>query len=432
MREIRTVFPIIVMLGAILLGPVAVVSIAGKTPKVFWVDIVLIIILGIWLLKGQLFTLRLAGVEKWFALYVLIATLSLVSSKDILLSISLIQRLAFTLLIFIVAYNCLKTRHNVRIVIGALYLFVVVLSILLLYNGWQFTAGMKTLETEAVTKSMAQIKWGRSNYLASFFIIFILPLFSLIITKPHRRLILKLGAAGVIILALLFAQSRGAILSILLGIFLGIGLGIVSGQFVKTRFFIVILLCFVIVFATAWLLLPRQITNNFTAYTKILIEQMTWDRISIYRIQLINEAWAVAKNHLITGIGIGNQGFVLSDVASVHNLYLETLLETGLIGLFALSAYLLSVGRRFYLLWKRSNDKRAHMFTGSLLISYFISMINAAQEPSFWGPEYAGVLAIYIATVCAMMKTGVPELWGRKKTVIFEIVSDKNHEAISR
>lgn len=416
-REIKPVFPVLVMLGAILIGPAAFVSIAGKTPKIFWVDIVLIIILGIWLLRGRLLTLSIAGVEKWFALYVGIATFSLALSKDILLSVSLVQRLVFTFLIFIVAYNCLRTRQNVRIVIGALFLFIIFLSLLLLYNGWLYLSGRQILEIGAGTKSMAQIKWGRSNYLASFFILFILPLFSLVMIKPHRKIILKIAAAGVVIMALLFTQSRGAILSVIAGIVLGIGMGVVSGRVAKTRYIISGMLCILIVFVAGWLLLPRQISDTFAESARILTDQLRGDRSSISRIQLIKEAWAASKDNLIAGIGIGNQSIVLNDAVLVHNLYLETLLETGLIGLLTLGAYLLSVGRRFFLLWKTSRDRQTLIFTGSLLISFYISLINAAQEPSFWGPEYASVLAIYFAAVCAMTKTGVPEFWERKKII---------------
>jgi len=414
LKKIWPVFPVIAILFSILLGPVAVIPVGGRTPKILWVDIVVFLVLGIWFLKGKLFCIRLAGIEKWALLYIGIAFFGLVKTMDVLRSMAILQSRVLPVLVLIIVFNSLKTQQDIRVTVKALLVFVVVLAGILLLYGWFYRSGRMLLAIGLGAKSMAHTNWGQSNYLASFFILLILPLFSLLFMKPHRYILVKLASAGVVMIALIFTQSRGAILSFFLGIFLWMGLSAVSGQVLKMRFIVIWLLFFAVLSTTAWFLLPKNVTETMMASSQQLIDQLVENREAITRFQLLKEAWAAFIKSPVIGIGLGNQSKVLTVAESVHNLYVETLLETGLVGFTALVAYLVMCSWVFFRLWKNSPDKQSQIFSGSLMAAFLIALVNAAQEPSFWGAEYAYVLMILIALVCAMRKIGIPDFTKRE------------------
>jgi len=408
-NKIKPILPIVIILFSILLGPAVIVRWGDKTPRVLWVDVVLSVVIGIWILKGKFFRFRLAGIEQWLILYIGIAAIGLPMTVDFLRSLAILQLRILPLFVFIIVFNSLKTQQDIRVTLKALLVFIVLLAVQLLIYGWLNRSEMTSPLPGQVTKSIAQTTWGRSNYLASLFIILILPLISMILMKPYRRLLFKFAAAGIVIIALIFTQSRGAFLSLLLGVVLWILLGAFSGRFRKTGRVIGYISFAVILCIAAWHILPEEVTGAMTSSSRRLVDQFFWERNSISRLNLLIEAWAGFIKSPIIGIGIGNQYTVLTVAESVHNLYLETALESGLIGLAALAAYLIAVARVFFHIWKKAPKTQSQLIAESLMISFLISLINAAQEPSFWGPEYAYVLVILIALACAMSKIGIPD-----------------------
>src|SRR5690606_17943268 len=115
-------------------------------------------------------------------------------------------------------------------------------------------------------------------------------------------------------------------------------------------------------------------------------EESTYGRLAHYR-----EAWRLFTTSPIIGIGLGNYGVVNSlehagsreGFQMVNNQYLETLAETGILGLGALLAIVGLLARE---LWIRSvHDHRSATFLvilGAMLIQWnFFSNIYILQ---FW------------------------------------------------
>ncbi|HVF39138.1 MAG TPA: hypothetical protein VM939_04495, partial [Gemmatimonadaceae bacterium] len=63
-------------------------------------------------------------------------------------------------------------------------------------------------------------------------------------------------------------------------------------------------------------------------------------------------------------------------------------METGIVGLFTLLGILAGFAAKLWWLWKNCTE-REHPMAGALLTTFVIALINVAQEPSFWGPQYS-------------------------------------------
>jgi O-antigen ligase len=111
--------------------------------------------------------------------------------------------------------------------------------------------------------------------------------------------------------------------------------------------------------------------------------------------------------HPFLGIGIGNQWTAretMNMTGSTHNLYIETLLETGIVGFITLMGFLLGFLRNLYGLWKEAPVGYYGSLAAGLLTVLIVALINAFEEPSFWGVQFAYVFWMVMALGFALRR----------------------------
>jgi putative inorganic carbon (hco3(-)) transporter len=212
---------------------------------------------------------------------------------------------------------------------------------------------------------------------------------------------------------LFFAYSRGAYIAALLVIF-------VYGL-LKKRALLVVLL----VVAISWqAILPRTVVERITMTenSEGELESSAHDRVVLW-----DDAVALFKSSPVVGVGLS--GFGLSHAGgkytSVHNLYLETLAEQGIVGLLFLIAVMLRAlfsGFRLFLRADKPFEKGLGLgFTGCVLAAMVTNIFGDRwsyfEIAAYFWIMWAVVDRSYTAVVeGARAKTGTPSTQGRSST----------------
>ena len=148
--------------------------------------------------------------------------------------------------------------------------------------------------------------------------------------------------------------------------------------------------------------------QDLGATSEFLVEQWQGGELAGNR----QAIWKAGLDHVldrpILGLGLGNQQVAQAHLgmeATTHNLYLDTALELGATGLLALVALLVAIGLRLHLAWRTEAQPEARSLRMALLASYLIALVNAFEEPSFWGAQYAITLWFMLGLGCASLPT---------------------------
>lgn len=414
-----------VMLGFILMGPLAVLTVAGRTPSLYWIDVVIVIFSAFALSRAWAQptdrTFRLPPAVVWAIVYVLICAASLLITQDILVSIATLKLRTLPIAVFLLASRQIKSRSDIDHFFQALAWFGLALAAISLYNWYKFSTGLLVLSDEFGEKDMLQLSFGRSNYLASMFVVLIPPMIAVIQDRRKKLAFLLHGFALVLVVtALLFTQSRGSLISLTVGLIAWAFLTF-SSAFTARKVFtglaVVLLLVMTTIFL--WDKIPEGVRLGLTAAFGLLWSEAARGNLGGGRTELWVAALQGAWHSSFFGIGLGNQAIFYAQqqmTPSAHSVYLETLLETGIVGVIALFGFLYVFGRTLWRLWKECppSDRR---FVGAMLATFVTALVNISQEPSFWGPQYSclfwmmmGVIYAWRRMNAAARATPAPEV----------------------
>lgn len=389
-----------VILASILLGPLTVLQIAGRTPSLYWVDVVVAVFaFGAFAktcARPDEDSFRLPPVMLWALAYALLGAGSAMLSNDLLASIALLKLRLVPIAVFLLTTRTLSTKGEIQNCFRDIIWFGCLLAAVGLYNWYTFASGLQTLGEEYGPKDMLQLSFGRSNYLASIFVLIIPIIVAFIrMRKGRPSSIGYVGALLLVAVALLFTQSRGALISLGLG-FLAWGL-LGLGRAFSLRKVAAIVLTVGLVAASApflWAKLPEDVRFGLTTAFDVWWSEARLGNYGGGRTELWLAAVKGASQSNFMGIGLGNEAIFYSQAGltqSAHNLYLETLLETGIVGFVLLMGMLYGFGATLWRLWRKSLPADRPL-VGALLATFVIALINNAQEPSFWGPQYSCLL----------------------------------------
>jgi len=310
---------------------------------------------------------------------------SLFWSADTGATVDGVKRLVLAVLFFVVLFSVARTTHELVVLLSA------------------YVAGSAATSVYALASGVA-IAGGRltgglndPNYLASELVLAIIAGGYLLGTTRRFALrVVLVGAVGVDLTAFLLTQSRGGLV--------GIAVGVVAAIVVAGRTRAVVLAVTTLAAALAMgyfaLIAPAQVRNRVSNFST----SASSGRSDSWQI-----AWQIAKDHPITGVAIGGYrneqlkyvsstidiqhiGFVLNDRLVVHNTYLETLAELGLVGFLLLGGTMaLSVrsGWKAIRLADQAGDRGlANAFRGlvagscGLFASYVF--VSAEYEKQLW------------------------------------------------
>jgi O-antigen ligase len=203
------------------------------------------------------------------------------------------------------------------------------------------------------------------------------------------------GGAGIMLLAIVLTQSRGALICLAGGLLLFFGQLLVSRTIsLRSAVWILIVVGFTVVATSViWSLIPNIVVTDFmTRLMPLASDLAAGDMSDNNRAVLWAPVIASIVSHPLIGIGLGNQsqsGFLLVDmVTSAHNVLLEAWLELGILGMVALLVFLWSA----WSMWRSlAFNRNACYFRFCLagLLSFQLSILHCMGEPSFWGIQFA-------------------------------------------
>jgi O-antigen ligase len=312
----------------------------------------------------------------WFAL-------TLAWAEDPGLAGDSLLAVAIALVTLTIVATTVSSRRAVRLIAFA-FVAGAVLAVVLA----QAIQGIHPAASAVATASIddARLQSGASdpNYLAAVVVGALVLAGGLAAFEGRARVRLTLAAAALILLyGLLATQSRGGFIAAAAALLCALAI------FRSGRGRVLLGILVVCAFAAV-----------FFALNPLVLERVTTiDGGGNGRAQLWDVAWRVARDHPIAGVGIGNfvaveRDYVreakplrFSDLIAeqphvVHNEYLQTLAETGVVGLVLLVALIVGLLRTFLLAAKRF-DELGDGAMATLARALFVALIGMLSASFF-------------------------------------------------
>jgi O-antigen ligase len=379
------------------LGPLSTIQFMGRTPNLFWVDVMLFAMVIPWGMKQGL---RIPRYALPYIGYLVWALCTAPLTHDVLSFIVVLKLRVAPFLLFLIVKDKLTSEADARHATSILMLAAGAVAAISLLAFWNISQGAApyflgtTPEEIRGTKDMLQTGFGRSNYIASICAI-VVPL-SIFLTWRARGWI-KAAAGGsslLLVTAIMVAQSRGAIISLALGSVSAAFFGFLRvDRHRRRRVWAIIEVAVVLMLLIGlWKYLPATIIDPLDRRFESLLLSNELGRYGDNRFELWAPGLAAAMDHPFLGIGLGNQFLLagsLGMASTTHNLFLDTFLETGIVGALLLLWFLISL----LLAWFRAYRRGTGGFHGEVSLAmmsvFVITMVNAFVEPSFWSPQFA-------------------------------------------
>ncbi len=253
-----------ILIFSILLGSLGLFKVGGKAPPVLVLDIVFVLVFFILFFKALF---HFNEYER-FSLFSLIwipflvwGLLSLVISYDKFRALLIWRSYFAGFISFSFAFFVIQKRSHVSFLIVALLFWGLILAIIEFYILMQLGGLSSGLVGIFFKKNLLATSWGKSNYLATFFVLIIPIAIGYFLTQTEKKAKLF---GGVVLLfmfsALIFTLSRGGILALM------ISLGFLLFGVVRARTMIPILVAFITI----------TLIVVLNPLTSVIIEQISY------------------------------------------------------------------------------------------------------------------------------------------------------------
>lgn len=345
--------------------------------------------------------IKIDNSTKIFLFYITLILTITIFSTNIINSFSylIVGLLSFSLFFFcLFELSSFKKIQSTIISISTVLLVVSIMSIvdLLQWNAYYSDGlGMGRLTTLL----------GRSNAYAGLLTLAlpIILMFAVIERKKINK-IFYLATIIVLTISLILTASKGGLLTFLIQIILMLALLMLKFNFLKSlKVIITSFGLLTIVFLAFYKYIFDYIVFISARFEGILSTNSTIERVEIW-----DAALSLFEENIIFGVGFGNFSYVYPEYNHVHNLYLETLVEGGVIG------FIPFIGIIFIILFKCTqlinSDNSATSIIGiGFFCSIFGVFFNNAFEPlhsSFLlsGFSYGWFFWLFIAMLFAMSR----------------------------
>jgi O-antigen ligase len=242
------------------------------------------------------------------------------------------------------------------------------------------------------TKNLFAVSWGRSNYLASFFVVIIPLTFGYLFYSKSKKLKLFFSIAiALMFFAVLLTLSRGALLALILALI------ILFLRTLKARS----LIPFLTILAVIVILI---IVNPLT---DVIIKGMSDIETSgsVYsRLNFYEDTWNAFLKYPFTGVGFGNLSFYATFIlaktqsSSAHNIILGMLGETGLVGGFFFFTILGVVIVKIIKDYRSEVDGRLKILKWAFFSAIAGGYLHALIEPNFEGFQFSIIFWAIVGT----------------------------------
>jgi len=364
-----------VLLWVLLLGGLSV-SVGDRSPNVLYLDV----FLPVWLV----FQSYWRGVHPDFrdptilhlawACFLAFIISAVSNPLDVLKSIAAIK-------VYIIGFLFYGISRKLRPSLLILSIWGATVGVLLLYNYFDSWASLLSTTNIVAVKDEVGITLGRSNYVASILLLLLpLSLAGFAAEKRGKRWVCA-GCCLVMILGLASTLSRGAIAALVIAILICLPLAFRAGLTYKH------VVIGIIAIAVVYIALPSDILDANVALYNVKLANSDPGRVDLMR-----EAWERFQENPVLGVGPGQlptwvkiDGVenVLSGM-NAHNLVLNALAETGLVGSLPL---LLLVSVILNRVWRSAWSLRTPLAV-ALCVSFTAVLLHNMVEASFEGEEF--------------------------------------------
>lgn len=372
-----------------------VIAIAPFMPTIVMVGAVVAVLLS-FLLKICLtpeFKFRYTPVNLWVGVFLLIYAICGITSLAPMSSIKIVAVVGVFILMYFAIINCVENRKQIM---SMLYIYIIAGIFVSLYGMYQFMAGA-VFTTSWVDSNMFQEIQARvystfenPNVLGEYLLLVIPLCISLFFANKNWGIkIFMAGAALIMITCLALTYSRGCYLGIIFA-------AVVFALLLNIRF---ILLLFAGIIALPFVL-PKTIMNRF-----ISIGNMS-DSSTKYRLSIWQSSLEVIKDYWYRPIGQGAEAFnkvyplyAQNGVGTqhAHNFFLQTAVETGLIGILAILMCIFRVIQYIF-----NGIRKAITFADKVILIGFVSgvcgfLVQSIFDNTWYNYRVVLIFWIFIA-----------------------------------
>lgn len=285
--------------------------------------------------------------------------------------------------VFTLTYYVIKNKFHLKTLFVTIILWGVLLSLIeikVLLELGGFTTGIIGL---FLRKNLLTVGWGKSNYLAAFFVVIIpFSIGYLFYSKSKKTKTIIALALGLMTFAMILTLSRGGILALL------IALVVLFSKILKKR----TLVPFLIVLSAILLIV---LLNPLTYVLIDRISSLETSSSLYSRINFYEDTWNAFLMYPITGVGLGNLSyyatFILSPAASpsAHNIVLGALGETGVIGTFFYFLILGTLLKKAFSSYKYEKEEALKVLKWSCFAALVGGLTHSLVEPTLDGLQFS-------------------------------------------
>jgi O-antigen ligase len=379
------------LLFSILVGSLGVAKVSGKAPSIFLVDIIFLYILFLFVIKIFLELdkeLKIPFLILMWLPFLLWGLFSFFIAAEKFRAIVIWKNYFAGFISLSFTYFFLKNKVQVKSIFMGLIIWGLLLSLIeikILFDLGGLSGGIIGLFFK---KNLLATSWGKSNYLATFFVMIIPISIGYLLYTTSKKL------KFFILLALLF-MSSAMILTLSRGGFLVliVALLVLFVRIIRKKTFIPILTAFLVIITVALLNpLTYVIIDRFATLAS---SASVFTRINFYE-----DAWIIFLNNPIVGVGLGNIGLYsqfIVPVASAHNIVLGMLSEVGIIGAILFLSILGRVVWESARKFKLEKNESLKILRWSCISAILGVILHSLMEPNFESMQFSVMVWSFIA-----------------------------------
>lgn len=162
--------------------------------------------------------------------------------------------------------------------------------------------------------------------------------------------------------------------------------------------------------------------NALEGTSRTDISTIAFDSSSLYRLEIWKASWGLFKENILFGGGLGSVSKLLSFssdklkgyIVHAHNIPLQLLAETGIVGLTAFLALVLSGIKKFIFFWKEHKGSEYSYIAVGFIAGLTAMLVHGMVDCVFFIPSRSLIFLIYFAlfpavfhSICSKEKTRI-------------------------